>query len=288
MATEHISFNASPGEHVLKVLCRWNHIGELWNNPMWDSRCIDCIITPVLLYDPAPLPSPKHPKKVHAHMIRHCTVLVPRFKSIFRIGEGEEKKKKKPERYPPTRPRQLCKPMVDSRRAWWRRRQECDREAFGRLCACHCVAAAGSESSWCLSPAAAHRKCPFESPSGLAARCAFHSDSWAANPIHLLLSPPSPAPDPRHSLLPPLPTGSLLLHASLSSENHPTIFLFARARGQRLPPTPPVLSGLSPPHCNNMKKKEKKKEATVWSPRDGRIQLAPRLSYESQRKKKGF
>lgn len=43
LVTERISFYLSPGEHVLKVLCHWNHIGELLNNPMWDSRCIDCI-----------------------------------------------------------------------------------------------------------------------------------------------------------------------------------------------------------------------------------------------------
>lgn len=87
---------------------------------MWDSRCIDCIITPVLLKDPhpsPPLPSPpfKHPKKVHAHMIRHCTVLVPRFKSIFRIGERKKKKMKKKNIYPPTRPRHCAKKKNDGR-----------------------------------------------------------------------------------------------------------------------------------------------------------------------------
>lgn len=41
--TTCISFDLSPGEHILKVLYHWNHIGGATHNPIWNSRCIDSI-----------------------------------------------------------------------------------------------------------------------------------------------------------------------------------------------------------------------------------------------------
>lgn len=151
-------------------------------------------------------------------MIRHCTVLVPRFKSIFRIGERKGEKKNV---YPPTRLRHCAKPMVDARRA----RQECDRErgdgGGGRRCRIARQPLAVNPPFPSLLCGCAPQMSVYKSlrPRRCLPRWLLSSENL------LLLSPPTSAPDTaasqtRQSI------GSLLLQASLSSENHPAFPIF--------------------------------------------------------------
>lgn len=183
-------------------------------------------------------------------MIRHCTVLVPRFIST-------ETEKQNVIRRLASSP---CKSMLVPIRVWLR--------GIWASFVCNRVAAAGSGSSPCLlrSCTLLCHKCPLR-PVSL--RRAFHSDSWAANHPSAASLPTAPCSHPADSrrgvrAFRPRFLQNIILPCFFACTAQASVcerpFLLHTAF--RWP-----FATKESPYCNSMKKKE----VTVLSYQDGRI-----------------